>query len=116
MGKLPYMKFYPADWIKDPALQACSDSTRGIWINLLARMWEVEPRGILTVTSTELCRIANTNKRNSNLFIHENEVHKFADITKKDDTYTITSRRLIRDEIERERERKKKEEQRRGGN
>lgn len=43
MNKLPWFSFYPADWIKGTA--KLSNRHRGIWINLLAHMWEHEPQG-----------------------------------------------------------------------
>jgi hypothetical protein len=48
MAKLPSFQFYPGDWMKDPALRACSDAARGIWIDILCWMFECEKRGYLT--------------------------------------------------------------------
>lgn len=45
--KLPYLKFFYGDWLRDTSLSSCSPSTRGIWIDLLCRMhdghtWKVD--------------------------------------------------------------------------
>ena len=47
MKKLPYFNFYPADWRKDPAVQALNYTERGIWIELLCLMHESDIRGYL---------------------------------------------------------------------
>jgi hypothetical protein len=44
----PSFQFYPMDWLNDPALQACSWESQGIWINLLCRMHQGNPYGYLT--------------------------------------------------------------------
>jgi hypothetical protein len=38
MPKNPFIKFYPADWISDQALQQCSMAARGLWIEIVCRM------------------------------------------------------------------------------
>ena len=45
--KLPWMKFYPADWRADPALRMCSLAARGLWMEMLSIMHEADPRGSL---------------------------------------------------------------------
>ena len=47
MAKLPAFQFYPGDWLKDPALRACSFAGRGLWMDMLCLMWESEERGVL---------------------------------------------------------------------
>lgn len=51
MSKLPYMQFYPGDWLSDPALRACSMAAKGLWIDLLCLMWESPERGVLRTKS-----------------------------------------------------------------
>lgn len=48
MAKLPYMPFYPGDWMKDANLRRCSPSARGIWIDMLCLMFDSPERGVLT--------------------------------------------------------------------
>lgn len=45
MGKLPFMQFYPADWIQDT--QTLDQSAKGSWIDLLCQMWLAPERGVL---------------------------------------------------------------------
>ncbi len=47
IGKLPSMQFYIGDWLKDPAVRACSLAARGLWTDLLCLMWESPERGVL---------------------------------------------------------------------
>ena len=49
MGKIPYMKFYCQDWLKDSQLRLCSAATRGIFIDMLAMMHDFEKRGYLAI-------------------------------------------------------------------
>lgn len=45
--KLPSFQFYPGDWLKDPALRACSHAAKGVCIDTLCLMFECVPRGVL---------------------------------------------------------------------
>ena len=45
--RLPAFQFYPADWLKDPAVRSLTLEERGFWIDLLAIMSECEHRGKL---------------------------------------------------------------------
>ena len=47
--KVPSIQFYPADWRKDPGVQALTYEERGIWIEILFLMHESEERGKLTL-------------------------------------------------------------------
>lgn len=47
MAKLPAFQFYPADWRKDPGVQALSFNDRGVWFEILCLMHESEQRGKL---------------------------------------------------------------------
>ncbi|MBU0599134.1 hypothetical protein KKF61_09205 [Patescibacteria group bacterium] len=50
MGKkLPFMKFYTGDWLKDPGVQSLDWADQGRWIRLLCFMWESEERGKLVL-------------------------------------------------------------------
>jgi hypothetical protein len=63
MDKLPFFKFYPGDWMKDPALRSVSIAARGLWIDMLCLMHESDRRGYLQhatgkpVTAEQLARM-----------------------------------------------------------
>jgi hypothetical protein len=52
--KLPWMKFYPADWRADPALRMCSLAARGLWMEILSIMHEADPRGSLLINGNTI--------------------------------------------------------------
>jgi len=55
MAKLPFMKFFPKDWMGDERLRLCSIAARGLWIDLLCLMHSAPRRGYLqTATGTPL--------------------------------------------------------------
>ena len=112
MGKQPAFQFYTGDWLKDPALQACSTATRGIWINLLANMWESNPRGEVHGTVEEIVRLSNSTPRLFKRFLDENVRHNFAEVEQSNGQYIIRNRRMIREESQKIYEREKKRKQR----
>lgn len=48
MSRLPFMQFYPADWLQDT--RALSPWARGIWIDLICALWVAPERGKLVWT------------------------------------------------------------------
>ena len=54
MPKQPWIKFWPADWLADPAVRACSFAARGLWIDMLCIMHESPRKGYLIVGSSPL--------------------------------------------------------------
>jgi hypothetical protein len=45
--KYHWFPFYPAAWLQDPELSRCSESARGVWIDLICLMFESDERGVL---------------------------------------------------------------------
>lgn len=45
--KMPAFQFYPADWRKDPGVQALSRHDRSVWFDILCIMHESDERGVL---------------------------------------------------------------------
>ena len=78
--KLPAFQFYTGDWQKDPALQATSMSTHGVWANMLCSMWNHNPQGELTGTFESFLRLVGCNGAELEGFFRENETHGFADV------------------------------------
>lgn len=52
-----WMMWYPNDWIADNGLTLCTAESRGVWIEILNRMWQSQIRGVLTGNITELSRL-----------------------------------------------------------
>ncbi len=55
--KLPYMPWYTGDYLKDPAVSRCAAATRGIWMDALCAMHELDRAGELRGTAEQLARI-----------------------------------------------------------
>ena len=110
MSKLPFMQFYPSDWIQDT--QVLSLEAQGAWIKLLCAMWIAPERGSVTFKKRDLCVFLSGST--------EEQVHQItvdldnvADIEWRDsdgnlsenweDTAQIffRSRRIVRDETKR---------------
>jgi hypothetical protein len=47
VAKMPFMKFFPRDWMGDDRLRLCSVAARGLWIDLLCLMHSAPRRGYL---------------------------------------------------------------------
>jgi len=45
--KLPWLKFYPGDWLSDEALRGCSPAARGLWVDMLCLMAKSKRHGYL---------------------------------------------------------------------
>ncbi|NQT97737.1 MAG: hypothetical protein HQ562_08375 [Candidatus Marinimicrobia bacterium] len=101
MNKKPSFQFYPADWIKDPKLSMCSPETRGVWIDLLCAMHELDRCGEVSGTPAQLCRICRCDQSEFERAIAELESTKTATVTKHNGIITIINRRMNREHKER---------------
>lgn len=102
--KRPAFQFYPADWRKDAALQSCSLSAQGLWVNMLCIAHECEPYGHLVVNgkpinAAQLARLVGLGATECAKLLAELED---AGVTSKSESGAIFSRRMVRDEELRE--------------
>jgi len=101
--KLPAFQFYPGDWMKDPALRACTYAAKGLWIDMLCLMYESDRRGVLqlsdgaAVTPAQIARMTGGTTREVEKLIAELES---AGVCGRDGG-SLTCRRMIRDEARR---------------
>lgn len=105
MGKAPATQWFFKDWLSDVELQKSSSSTRGIWSNALAFMWQAKERGKISGDKDMLVRMLNSNTVEFELFILEADENKFCDIERIKNNHgneimTITNRRMFREEKE----------------
>lgn len=54
MSKLPAFQFYPADWRKDPGVQALDYHDKGVWFEMLCLMHESDERGKLLLNGQKM--------------------------------------------------------------
>lgn len=103
MGKAPAKQFYWGDWLNDVELQAACATTRGVWINMLCRMWYSKTRGELTGSPEKLSQICNCTIDEFNVFFKEAETLLFCYASRNGNgTVTVRNRRMFREEKERE--------------
>jgi hypothetical protein len=98
--KLPWMKFYPADWRADPALRMCSLAARGLWMEMLSIMHEADPRGSLLINgkaigAKQLASLCGATLRETIALLTELEA---AGVFSHAEDGTIFSRRMKRDD------------------
>jgi len=104
------MQFYPQDWRSDEALRMCSLAARGLWIECLALMHRADPYGHLVVkgkapTLRELAKLVSASPSEVTRLLAELQEEGVCSVT---DAGVITSRRMVRDEARRARERDRK--------
>lgn len=102
--RLRWMKFWPADWTRDPALRMCSLAARGLWIELIAVAHEAEPYGHVLVSGRapsvrQIAAIAGTIERDAAKLLQELED---AGVFSRTEAGVIYSRRMVRDNASRE--------------
>jgi uncharacterized protein YdaU (DUF1376 family) len=99
-AKLPWMKFYPADWRYDT--RCLSPSTRGIWIDMICTLW---PTGSKTLPRMTWCRELSISEEEFTAAIQEIQAFSIAKVHDKSGDVTgdvtIESRRMLRDETTR---------------
>ncbi len=115
MSKLPAFQFYPGDWLKDPAIRACSLAERGLCLEIILIMFESPRRGYLLVGDhppalRELARMVGTSAKQCESLLRGLENKK---VFSRDEQGVLFSRRMLRDEEMRQR---KKEYGMTGGN
>lgn len=94
---MPYIPLYTGDWIKDPQLSMCSPLTRGIWIDLLCAIHELNDGGSITGTVQQFTRICRCSEQEFEFAIKELSVTKTGHVTQCHNEVTIQSRRIARE-------------------
>lgn len=118
---LPWLRFYPADWLKDPALSAASLAAQGAWMRLLCHMHEATPRGYLCdsngqpFSDKQLARLVGCAPQTVRKLVKELIDLGVVSVS-KDDHQTqgiLYSRRMVRDDLKLQQDR---ENGKKGGN
>lgn len=97
--KLPFIKWFPADWMADTAM--LSPSTRGIWFDLLNVMWQMDHADKLSGTLAELARAGRCDVAQMRAAIDEITRFRVANVGERDGIVTVVCRRFKRDKDER---------------
>lgn len=96
------MKFDCGTWLKDPALTRCQPSTRGVWIDLLSVMHELDRSGVLRGTIEELSRFARCSTVQLTHALADFQTTGAADVTERNGVVTLICRRMQREHKARE--------------
>jgi len=99
--KAPAFQFYPADWRKDPAVQALDFFSRGVWIEVLCLMHESNERGVLLLNGipmpeSALANILGLDKQNLEDALSKIKAYGVAKIRQSDGA--LYSKRMVDDE------------------
>lgn len=100
-AKLPFLKFFPADWVTDPNLSMCSASTRGIWIDMICAMHQSDRSGTLTGTPDQLARVCRCSPSDVHSAVCELKATGTADVRECNGVVTVINRRMQREYRER---------------
>lgn len=100
--KYPHIPFYTGDWTKDPALSKCSPAARGIWIDVLCAMWNLDRSGRLTGNVRQLSRICRCSDDEMASAINEFQLTESAGVTDDNGVITLVNRRMEREYKERQ--------------
>lgn len=100
-SKLPFMKFFPADWLSEPEVRQLSLAGKGLLIDLLALMWKADPRGTLIGEPDQIARSVGAEREDMDSALREIKASKACNVTESHGVVTIMSRRQSREEKER---------------
>jgi hypothetical protein len=104
MSKPPAFWFFTGDWMKDPALRACSPAARGVWMDMLCMMHESPHRGFLETSQghpysdEQIARMTGCDMALLSQIVTELFT---TGVASKTDSGTIFNRRMKRDEMTR---------------
>jgi len=96
----PWLKWYPGDWRRDPALQSCSIAARGLWHEILMIAHDCTPYGFLKIgdkspDNPSIARMTGCDEAQVARLL--DELHS-AGVFSRDEHGTIYSRRMVSDE------------------
>ena len=97
--KLPWIKFYPGDWLSDEALRSCSVEARGLWVDMICLMAKSEIHGHLLIggkpaRAEQIARIVGLLPQRAMELMDELNASGVFSFHQE----TIISRRMVKDE------------------
>lgn len=101
-NKLPWMKWFAADWLNDPQLSLCTPATRGVWSDLVSVMHLSGQTGELSGTSDQLARVARCSAAELAHALTDLRTTGAADVTERNGIVTVVNRRMSREHKKRQ--------------
>ena len=96
MPKLPWVKWFPSDWMSDQQLRRCSAATRGVWADTLnAMMLDNLPH--IEGTIDDLVTLTRCSRLDLLEAIREFEAFNVCEVVKQNGSIRIESRRRKKD-------------------
>lgn len=93
--KLPFMKFYPGDWVQDT--RCLTLSTKGFWIDVICHLWRCPSRGKDTMPMDGWCKMTSSTPPEVAGCLEELQRYHIADCTCDDaQKITVECRRMLR--------------------
>jgi len=100
MSGLPWLKWYPSDWLRDT--RALTLAAKGAWIDILSALHNARPYGTKTATIEQWARIVGASEGECAGILRELDKSGVADVvTLGNSDVTVKSRRMIREETQR---------------
>ena len=96
MGQNPAFQFYPGDWERD--LTGVPLEVEGFWIRVICKLWWANPKGTLTRSLPDFARTLAEDPRKVRRMFEELKNRHIAEVKNENGLWTITSRRMIKDE------------------
>lgn len=99
--KMPAFQFYPADWRKDPGVQALDFHERGIWFEILCFMHESSERGVLLLNGQPMPEVALARMLgldNQILTMAITKLLEYGVASRREADGALVNRRMVKDE------------------
>jgi hypothetical protein len=91
------MKFNTGDWLTDPRLSLCSPLARGVWMDLLCAMHQLDRSGELRGTTEELARLARCSTQEFVTAMTDIQNKLAGDVQQRNGSWSIANRRMKRE-------------------
>ncbi len=97
MSELPFMKFFPVDYLRDTEI--LSLSAQGGWMRMLCGMWHPSRRGVLSLRLQAMARLLHASEQTTKSIIEEIGECEVGQVEwSRDGAWvTVTCRRIVRD-------------------
>jgi uncharacterized protein YdaU (DUF1376 family) len=110
MSGLPFLQFYPGDWLKDT--RALSPEAKGAWIDILCALHFSPTRGTLAMTIEGWARMIGQSPEKTRACINELTLLGTCDCHECNGDVTLECRRMLRESITKEQTRLRVEKKR----
>lgn len=97
-GKMPWIKWFTGDYLRDPCVSALSPAARGIWMDFLCVMNEADRSGVIVGSRAMLSRLTRCSTDELSSALNEYQVCGTAQVSEDGNgQVTVINRRMKRD-------------------